>query len=305
MSPIISSFTAGSSFGRRSAGGAAAVPVFSNTLFNQYNFSGSVFSFNSPGEILLVDVYGAQGGTDGQGSYSGGLGGRIQAYIQVTSGQTIYGLVGAQGSAGGGRGGGGGGGFSALWVGSSDPGSGTWLIGAGGGGGSGGNGADGVNLFNDSGGGDSTVTQSTSRSGGSPGAGGNGGGAGGAGTTGGGGSGGSGGCDCSGGGGGGGSGAPGGGGAAGYQQGTDFGGGGGYGGGGGAGGGGWGGYNYRVISGGGGGGGWNGGNGGEHGAYAGRGGSNFYLSQTISGFTQLQNSSKGVRSSNGYMEIRY
>ena len=277
--------------------------TFTNTLLNSYNFTGSVFSFTAPGNAILVDVYGAQGGTGSNDSgpvWTGALGGRVQAYFQVTPGSTIYGLVGGQGGTGNSRAGGGGGGFSALWTGSSDPGVGTWLIGAGGGGGGSGAGDNGVTLQSATGGGTSTVTQSTSRSGGAGGAGGNGGTAGGSGSTSGGGAGGSGPGDMSGGGGGGGNGQLGG--SSGINQ--YIGGAGGFGGGGGGASGGSGGWPYRVSGGGGGGGGWNGGNGGLHGAYNGLGGTNFYFSQTLP-VTQLVTSSQGVRSGNGFMEIRY
>lgn len=275
---------------------------FLNVLLNTYTYTGSVFSFTAPSNgVILVDAYGGQGGTGSNDSgaiYPGALGGRIQAYFRVTPGITIYGLVGNIGGTGSGRGGGGGGGFSALWTGSSNPGVGTWLIGAGGGGGSGAQGSSGDVLQAATGGGTSTVTQSTSRSGGVGGAGGNGGGPGGNGTTSGGGNGGTGGGDNSGGGGGGGSGQNAG-------SGNNQGGSGGFGGGGGAGDGGSGSWPYRVTSGGGGGGGWNGGNGGLHGAYGGLGGTNFYVSQSLPvSVTQLVTSSQGVRSGSGTIVIR-
>ena len=179
--------------------------TFTNTLLNTYNFTGSTFSFAMPSSgVILVDAYGAQGGTGSNDSgaiYAGALGGRIQAYIQVAPGTTIYGLIGGQGSSGSSRGGGGGGGFTALWTGNSDPGLGTWLIGAGGGGGSGAQGSSGDVLAAATGGGITTTTQANSRTNGSGGAGGNGGGPGANGSTSGGGTGGSGNCDCSGGGG--------------------------------------------------------------------------------------------------------
>lgn len=283
--------------------------VFSNTLLASYSYTGSVFSFTAPANgNILVDAYGAQGGSgssDTVNQTAGANGGRIRAYISVTPGQTIYGLVGGVGNqTNSTRGGGGGGGFTALWTGSSDPGSGTWLIGAGGGGGGSG-GPDGAapNQLPQAGG-TNTVTQSTAKSGGAGGAGGNGGTAGGNGSSSGGGAGGSSTGDNSGGGGGGGFGS-----AAGVAGGGQGGNGssGGYGGGGGASGGGSGGWPWRVSGGGGGGGGYIGGAGGLHGGYGGYGGYNFYLSQTITGLTvsQVANNTAGARSGNGYMEIYY
>jgi hypothetical protein len=276
---------------------------FQNILYSSYNYSGSVFSFTAPGSVLLVDAYGAQGGTTfgDNGSYAGYNGGRIQAYIQVTPGETIYGLVGGQGTGTSGRAGGGGGGFTALWTGSSNPGSGTWLIGSGGGGGGAANLGGGI-LNPGTGGGGYTVTQSSSRQGGSGGSGINGGSAGGSGSTSGGGAGGNASGDNSGGGGGGGSGS-----AAGSGATTQYiGGSGGFGGGGGGSSGGSGGDIYRTAGAGGGGGGWIGGNGGAYASFGGQGAPNFYFSQTIPNIaTQLLTSSSTVRSGNGYMEIRY
>lgn len=299
--PILESIASGSSKGFSSSGGAA---VYLGQLYQTYTASSigtSIVSFTVPSNgIMLIDCLGAKGGTgsnDNGAVESGGFGGRITAYVTLPAGTVCYALCGYIGNTGSGRGGGGGGGFSAVWYGNSNPGAGTWLVGAGGGGGGGAITSAGYNL-NDSRGGVTTYTQNNSSPyGGSGGSGGNGGGAGSSGTSSGGGNGGSGGCDCSGGGGGGGYGQSAG---AGNNQGAY----GGYGGGGGAGDGGSGGWPQRVTSGGGGGGGYVGGAGGTCGGYNGFGGYNFYRSMIVPGIaTQVTNNSAGYNSGIGSITI--
>ena len=311
---IITTISSGSVKGFNPGGGGEAF-VYNNILLATYSYTGSVFSFTAPANgVLLVDAYGAQGGygsNDTTNSQIGAQGGRIRAYFKVTPGITIYGLVGGAGSnQNATRGGGGGGGFTALWTGSSNPGSGSWLICAGGGGGGSGSGdpqGSTPPLQYPQGGGTVTVTQSTSLAGGAGGPGGNGAPAGTAGTSSGGGNGGGANGDNSSGGGGGGYGSgQGSGGSGGGGTGAT----GGYGGGGGGGGGGSGGWPYRVSGGGGGGGGYVGGAGGTHGAYGGLGGVNYYLTQLIPGLgavggSQVIVNSAGVNSGNGSMNIRF
>lgn len=70
-----------------------------------YNATGSVQTLIVPAGVtsILVDAYGAQGGSPGS---AGGLGGRTQATLTVTPGETLSLLVGRSGDAGGYNGGG-------------------------------------------------------------------------------------------------------------------------------------------------------------------------------------------------------
>lgn len=228
---------------------------------------------------LAFDMYGSQGGT--WNGANPGNGGRVVGTLLLTPGQTYYYLTGSNGNGNSGRQSGGGGGFSAIWTGSSDPCSGTWIASAGGGGASNAGDTGSANYAGGPGGAStSSDATGTARSGGAGGDGYAGGSAGGAGGCGGGGGGGCGG-DCAGGGGGGGFGPSGGGGGTGSYTGA----GGGYGGGGGGASGGSGGNPYRGDPGGGGGGGYVGGRGGSAGAYASDGGRNYYHTSFTSGIT--------------------
>ncbi len=72
-------------------GGGTTPPTGSET----FNYTGSVQSWTVPTGVtsITVDAYGAQGGAYNS---TGGLGGRMQATIAVTSGQTVYVYVGGQ-----------------------------------------------------------------------------------------------------------------------------------------------------------------------------------------------------------------
>jgi Glycine rich protein len=75
-----------------------ATIYLSNTTFL---FTGSVQNFTVPSGIhsLFVDVRGAAGGdATSVGRYTGGLGGRVTAFISVTPGQKFHVFVGAQGA---------------------------------------------------------------------------------------------------------------------------------------------------------------------------------------------------------------
>jgi hypothetical protein len=276
------------------------------TITTSFSYTGSVGSLTAIASKYKITAYGAQGGAgsdDTPNNIAGANGGGIEAYVNTTAGETLYYLVGGAGGAQGStRGGGGGGGFTAVWRGSSSPGSGTWLVGAGGGGGGAGRYDNSTTYQSAGAGGSATATQSSSAAGGSGGGGGGGGAGGGSGSSSGGGGGGTAPGDNSGGGGGGGFGQTAGNGSSGSTGGEGA--GGGFGGGGGGGGGGSGGEPIRISGGGGGGGGYVGGNGGQHSGYGGLGGRNFYRAETVPGIgTQLVFSSAGVRSGNGALTI--
>ena len=244
---------------------------------------------------VSIDVYGAKGGewTD-DGGTEGGLGGRMSGTALFTSATTLYYLAGSVGPDADGRNAAGGGGFSAVWYGSADPGSGTWLFGAGGGGGENG-GNTGSASYAGGAGGINSAYGATAKSGGAGGAGYNGGTGGANGTSSGGGVAGAGTGDNAGGGGGGGFGP-----AAGAQVNGQYytGRPGAYGGGGGGGAGGSGGNAYRGDPGGGGGGGYIGGQGGSPGEYASAGGHNYAYDQTL-----VTVNSSGVNGGNGSVII--
>jgi hypothetical protein len=140
----------------RRIGIAAAIPVVTSIVAptplaaqsgnpRQFDFTGAPQSFVVPTGVtsLRVDVVGAQGVGPGAGFSPGGSGGRVQATLPVTPGETLTIMVGgtralpSDGSGGfngggdGGNGGWGGGGASDIRRGA------TWLIIAGGGGGAG------------------------------------------------------------------------------------------------------------------------------------------------------------------------
>ena len=240
---------------------------------------------------------GARGGNSGIGGAQGAV---INAGLLATAiptGTTVYYAVGGAGVDTGGRSGAGGGGYTALWIGSSDPSAGTWIIGAGGG--AGGGGADtggGATSTGTNGGAPGLLTQSNGRGGGSGGSGYNGGNGGGSGGNGGG-NGGSGPGDNAGGGGGGGYGLNVGGGGSG-AGGTGV--SGGWPSAGGGGGGGSGGTPYRGDPGGGGGGGYVGGFGGSPGSNGAQGGYNYYHTGYVTSIT-AQN---GGNAGNGYITFR-
>jgi len=244
---------------------------------------------------VSLDIYGAAGGewTEDGGSENG-FGGRIAGTALFSSPITLYYLVGGVGGNNSGRIAAGGGGYSAVWYGSSDPASGTWLYGAGGGGGENA-GNTGGSSFAGGAGGINSVYGATSKSGGAGGDGYNGGSGGGAGSSSGGGRGGDGPGDNSGGGGGGGFGSTAG---SGGTSGNGTGASGGFGGGGGGGAGGSGGSQYRGDPAGGGGGGYIGGRGGTPGSLASTGGYNYSYDQT-----RVTVNSSGVQNGNGIVFI--
>ncbi len=112
-----------------------------------FNYTGSPQSWTVPSGVteISVDVQGAQGqgGLPSPGSSRGGNGGRVQATLSVTPGQTLFLYVGQQGQSnnggwnGGGRGnsnGGGGGGASDIRIGGQNLSNRVIVAGAGGGG---------------------------------------------------------------------------------------------------------------------------------------------------------------------------
>jgi hypothetical protein len=134
----------------RRIGAAAAIPVVTSIVAPTplaaqsgntvtFNFTGGVQSFVVPAgvTVLNVDVQGAGGGGPSPGPTPGGNGGRVQAALPVTPGETLTIMVGGSGTAGGFNGGGPPGGLGFNGGGASDIRRGaTRLIVAGGGGGS-------------------------------------------------------------------------------------------------------------------------------------------------------------------------
>ena len=130
-----------------------------STYSTLFSFTGSMQTFQVPSKVfsVTIEAVGAAGGYDNCGSNSGGLGGLVQATINVTSKQTLYVYVGGTGSFisggfnGGGNGfanengcdGGGGGGASDVRTSPTDLTSRIIVAGGGGGGGCGHSGSNG------------------------------------------------------------------------------------------------------------------------------------------------------------------